>query len=120
MDSEKFVQAVIDNTDIYKELESKGFSEDVFKSLGESRNISFSKDEVETVCKYARALYDAGQYQGTLHKKFKVLESNKILNCVSGFAEDEEVALSISWGRFVRFHHLKLSLDHQYIDQRVR
>lgn len=86
--SENFINNVVEDKEKYAELEKEKFTKAAYAKIFKSLDI-FSKEEIENSVKYARALYDIGQYS----------ESNKILTCVLALVEDEEQIINVLWGK---------------------
>jgi len=88
--SQNFVQKVVNNKEIYDDLEKEKFNKTAFYKHFPSLDI-FSKDDLDNSLRYARNIFDAGQYQ----------QSNKILNCLLPLYEDDESLINILWGKFL-------------------
>jgi translation initiation factor 3 subunit E len=86
--SENFINNVVEDKEKYAELEKQKFTKAAYTNIFKSWDI-FTKEELENSVKYARALYDIGQYS----------ESNKILNCLLALVEDEEQIINVLWGK---------------------
>jgi translation initiation factor 3 subunit E len=86
--SENFINNVVEDKEKYAELEKEKFTKAAYTKIFKSWDI-FTKEELENSVKYARALYDIGQYS----------ESNKILNCLLSLVEDEEQIINVLWGK---------------------
>ena len=88
--SENFVKTVVEDTEKFNELEKDKFSKTTFAKLFGALD-AFSKDDLEYSMKYARALFDIGQYG----------ESNKILNCLLPLLEQDQHIVNALWGKLV-------------------
>ncbi len=86
--SENFINNVVEDKEKYAELEKEKFTKAAYTKIFKSWDI-FTKEELENSVKYARALYDIGQYS----------ESNKILNCLLALVDDEEQIINVLWGK---------------------
>jgi len=86
--SENFINNVVEDKEKYAELEKEKFTKAAYTKLFKSWDV-FTKEEIENSVKYARALYDIGQYS----------ESNKILNCLLSLVDDEEQIINVLWGK---------------------
>jgi len=88
--SENFIKQVIDDEKNYVELEKEKFSKAAYTRVFKSLEV-FSKDDIDYSVKYARALFDIGQYE----------TANKILNTLLPLIDEDEQIINVLWGKLV-------------------